>query len=148
MNELHKTKLARMDTQSNLQVLTHLHKDKIYILEYFLENRICTNIYRGVKTHMAFIVKYGKIVASASNKFGNRSLGCGYSDKTIHAEKNVIKALGNIAEMRGCDMYIIRAGCGVSNKTFYDSKPCCECERFLEKCRREYGLRNVYYTIG
>lgn len=146
MNNDYNVKFVRIDNQSNIQILTNLHKNKIRIIEYFLQNRICTNIYRGVKTHMALIVRYGKIIASACNKFGNRSLGCGYSNRTIHAEKNVVKTLGNIYELRDCDMYIIRTGVGVSDTTFYDSKPCCECVRFLEKCRREYGLRNIYYT--
>lgn len=138
-------KFIRIDEQFNKQELLP-HKFQIAILDHFIENRLCTDVYSGVKTVMAYIVCRGKIIAGATNKFGDRSSGSGYSDRTIHAEKNVVKAVGNLARLRGCDMYIVRAGRGWSDTTFFDSRPCPECERFLEKCQREYGLKKVYYT--
>ncbi len=140
-------KFVRIDEQFNKQVLLP-HKFQKGILDTFIENRLCTNVYSGVKTVMAYLVCRGKIIASATNKFGDRSSGCGYSDRTIHAEKNVVKSAGNLARLRGCDMYIIRAGRGWADREFFDSHPCPECIRFLEKCQREYGLKKVYYTIS
>ena len=69
-----------------------------------------------------------------------------YSDYTIHAEKNVVKHLGDYSKMKGSDMYVMRRGRGENNTTLMNSKPCPDCELFLQKCMRKYGLRNVYYT--
>ena len=33
-----------------------------------------------------------------------------------------------------------------STANFINSKPCCDCECFLNKCMNKYGLKNVYYT--
>ena len=48
--------------------------------------------------------------------------------------------------MKGADMYVMRRGRGENNTTLMNSKPCPDCELFLQKCMRKYGLRNVYYT--
>jgi hypothetical protein len=94
--------------------------------------------------HVAVLVKRGKILAFANNKNGSRSSGSGYSERSIHAERHVVKRLGNIQELRGADMYIMRiskGGCRLQ-----PSMPCPECQLFLEKCVREYGLRRIYFT--
>ena len=98
----------------------------------------CTSV------HIAVIVYRGKIIAEATNKVGSRSRGCGYSDYTIHAERNVIKQLGDLSKLRGADLYVMRQG--RSEQKFVNSKPCADCSYFLSKCMREYGLKNVYYT--
>ncbi len=85
----------------------------------------------------------------AFNKNGNRSLGSGYSDFSIHAEKNAVKELGDISKLRGADMYVMRISASRTNTTskkFMNSKPCPACDMFLRKCMKEYGLNNVYYT--
>ncbi len=93
---------------------------------------------------MAVIVKRGKIIETATNRIGSRSKGCGYSDITIHAERAVVKKLGDISKLRGCTMYVWRIGFA----EFYPmtSAPCHDCQIFLNKCIRQYGLRAVYYT--
>ena len=100
--------------------------------------------------HIAVIVgRGGKILAAATNKSGTRSRGSGYSDYTIHAEKNAIKQLGDISKLRGADMYVMRISSDREKEgleKFMCSKPCRDCTLFLEKCMREYGLKNVYYT--
>lgn len=99
--------------------------------------------------HVAILVKRGKILAHASNRIGSRSRGAGYSENTIHAERNVVKHLGHVSQMRGADMYIMRIS---KNKKlsgfeqFMGSEPCPSCRVFLEKCIQEYGLKNVFYT--
>jgi hypothetical protein len=62
----------------------------------------CTSI------HIAAIVLRGKIIAEATNKLGSRSRGCGYSNYTIHAEKNVIKELGDISKLRGAPRKVLQ----------------------------------------
>ena len=92
--------------------------------------------------HFAAIVKRGKVLATAQNRIGTRSKGSGYSYQTIHAERAVVKRLGDISKLRGATLCVWR----VSNLNILPSKPCSECQIFLEKCMREYGLRAVYYT--
>ena len=96
--------------------------------------------------HLAVIVYKGKVIAEATNKVGSRSKGCGYSNYTIHAEKNVVKILGDYTKLRDADMYVMRCGRGINSETFINSKPCSDCEYFLNKCMKKYGLKNVYYT--
>lgn len=118
-------------------------------LEAFLAHPKTTNLrlVHNTHVHVAMIVKRGKILAQATNRIGSRSRGAGYSGLTIHAERNCIKQLGDISQLRGADMYIMRISRSAERPPeFMCSKPCCECEVFLGKCMREYGLKNVYYT--
>lgn len=96
--------------------------------------------------HIAILVLRGKIIAEATNRVGSRSKGAGYSHSTIHAEKNVVKELGDLSKLRDADMYVMRCGRGENKEKFINSKPCADCEYFLNKCMRKYGLKNVYYT--
>ena len=116
------------------------------IIEQFMDDPRTTRLRLSHNTsiHIAAIVLRGKIIAEATNRLGSRSKGCGYSNYTIHAEKNVIKQLGDLSKLRGADLYVMRQS--RNNSKFIDSKPCSDCAYFLEKCMREYGLNNVYYT--
>lgn len=96
--------------------------------------------------HIAVIVYRGKIIAEATNRLGSRSKGVGYSTYTIHAERNVVKKLGDYTKLKDSDMYVMRCGRGSNFGNFVNSKPCSECECFLNKCIKKYGLRNIYYT--
>ncbi len=117
-------------------------------LDAFLSDPRTTNLKFVHKTqmHVAILVKRGKVIAQATNRIGSRSKGVGFSDKTIHAERNCVRQLGDISQLRGADMYIMRVSKDSSNPEFMSSKPCHECEVFLEKCIREYGLKKVFYT--
>jgi len=117
------------------------------ILDAFLADPRRTRLAEKHRTsvHMAVIVKRGQILAQATNELGSRSRGSGYSKFTIHAEKNVVKKLGDISKMRGADLYVMRVS-RTEEPTHMTSKPCHECECFLQKCMRVYGLKNVYYT--
>jgi hypothetical protein len=57
----------------------------------------------------------------------------------------VVKVLGDVHKLRGADMYVMRFS-RTENIEFVRSTPCPACMIFLEKCMREYGLKNVYYT--
>lgn len=99
--------------------------------------------------HLAVLVKRGNVIASARNRYGTRSRGSGFSRSSLHAEKNVVKELGDISQIRGADMYVMRFSKNHAlegYERFRPSKPCPSCKLFLEKCMREYGLKNVYYT--
>ena len=117
-------------------------------LEDFLAHPRTTNLrlIHRTQIHVAMIVKRGKILAQASNRIGSRQKGIGYSDKTIHAERNCIKQLGDLTQLRGADLYVMRISKSPEKPEFLSSKPCHECEVFLTKCMREYGLKNVYFT--
>ena len=129
------------------------HKIQTSILEEFLSDPRTTSLIECDKArisfHFAVVVLRGNILATATNRNGSRSSGSGYSDHSIHAEKNVVKKLGDISKLRGADLYVMRIGKdnknGKGNKLM-TSKPCDECQLFLEKCMREYGLKNVYFT--
>jgi len=94
--------------------------------------------------HIALIVKRNKIISIAYNQVGTRESGCGYSDYTIHAERNAIKQVGDFNKLNGASLYVVR----ISNQdNILNSTPCHGCKVLLEKCQKNYGLRNVYYSI-
>jgi len=93
--------------------------------------------------HQAMITKRNKILAIAHNSVGSRSSGCGYSDQTIHAERAVVKNLGDLSQLRGATLYVYRFN---ALGKLRDSKPCHDCQLFLEKCIEKYGLRKVIYS--
>ena len=93
--------------------------------------------------HQAMIVKRNKILAVSHNSLGSRSRGCGYSDQTIHAERAVVKNLGDYSQLKDAVLYVYRYN---THGELRDSKPCSDCQIFLEKCIREYGLRKVVYS--
>ncbi len=93
--------------------------------------------------HVAFVFCRGKIVASAVNAVGSRSRGCGYSDRTIHAERAVIKKIGDVSLLRGAILAVIRIR---NDGTVGCSFPCESCRAHLHKCIKEHGLRTVYYS--
>ena len=129
--------------------MTHLTQSGI--LQQFIDDprtaRLRDRHYAHI--HMAVIVKRGQILAEATNNYGSRSRGSGYSKSSIHAERNVIKQLGDISKLRDADMYVMRFTRDRElhkEGVFLNSEPCTGCMVFLEKCMREYGLKNVYYT--
>lgn len=93
--------------------------------------------------HSATLLLRGKLLATARNSIGSRSRGCGYSDQTIHAERAVVKRLGDLSQLNGCVLIVIRVN---KQGDVLGSKPCAGCQKFLEKCMREYGLRKVLYS--
>jgi Cytidine and deoxycytidylate deaminase zinc-binding region len=126
---------------------TELHRAQSWIFEKFLEDprTMTMRMKHRASLHRAVIVKRGQIIAEATNNYGSRSRGSGYSRSSIHAEKNVVKVLGDVHKLRGADMYVMRFS-RTANIEFVRSTPCPACMIFLEKCMREYGLKNVYYT--
>lgn len=96
------------------------------------------------KLHIAVLVKNKKIIETATNFLGSRSSGCGYDNRSIHAERALLKKLGNNNRMNGATMIVIRLTQGTNQLS--NSKPCEGCKPHLDKCMRLYGLRHVYYS--
>ena len=128
-----------------------MKQSDIKLLDQIISNSRTVNLRYAhfASIHVATLIKRGKIIAQATNGFGSRSRGSGYSNSSIHAEKNVIKQLGNIHDLRGADMYIVRISRDPRLEgldQFVKSNPCPQCMTFLEKCIKEYGLKNIYYA--
>lgn len=110
-----------------------------------IQNRRPTVLPNNVQHfHQAMITKRNKILAISHNILGSRSRGCGFSDQTMHAEKSVVKKLGDFSQLNGAVLYVYRYN---AHGELRDSKPCSDCQRFLEKCMSEYGLRKVVYSM-
>ncbi len=93
---------------------------------------------------MAFLFgRGGKLISMAVNKIGTRSMGAGYSDCSLHAERAVLKRIGDTTKLFGLTMVVVRI---TSQGDLAGSKPCQECQRHLEKCMRVHGLQKVYYS--
>ena len=76
-----------------MQYMADLHLTQMAIFQKFLEDPRTINLRmkHTASLHRAVLVKRGKIIADATNNYGNRSRGSGYSQSSIHAEKNVVK---------------------------------------------------------
>ena len=97
------------------------------------------------QAHIAVIIKRGKILEVASNSIGSRSKGCGYQERTIHAERAVIKKVGDMTKLSGATLVVIRVMRGTGEVG--NSEPCHSCRCHLEKCMRQHGLRQVFYSV-
>ena len=93
--------------------------------------------------HYAQLIQRNKVIAFARNTIGSRSRGCGWSDRTLHAERAVVKSLGDVSQLRGCVLTVVRLN--KQSEIMY-SKPCASCVKFLEKCIKKYGLLKVLYA--
>jgi hypothetical protein len=96
------------------------------------------------KLHIAVVIKRGKVMEVAANKVGSRSQGCGYDHFTIHAERAVLKKIGDVSKLEGAIMVVVRIARGTGELA--NSEPCHSCRCHLEKCMKEYGLKSVYYS--
>jgi hypothetical protein len=111
-----------------------------------LVDSVKDSIHRRHKTHVHIAMIFGRgktLLGMAMNKVGSRSSGAGFSACMIHAERAVLKRVGDISKLKGATMVVIRIS---TTGELRNSKPCSECERHLLKCIREYGLRRVYYS--
>jgi hypothetical protein len=99
----------------------------------------------NTQAHIAILMKRGKVLEVASNAVGSRSRGSGYETRTIHAERAVIKKVGDLSKLDGAVLVVIRIMKGT--KEVGNSEPCHSCRCHLEKCMRRHGLRHVYYSV-
>ena len=54
-----------------------------------------------------------------------------------------MKRLGDLSQLRGCTLEVIRLN---KRNQVRNSQPCHNCELFLEKCMKKYGLAKVIYS--
>lgn len=97
----------------------------------------------NIQFHTATIRRRNKIIATSRNSVGTRSRGSGWDDQSLHAERAVVKRLGDISQLRGCTLEVIRLN---KSGEVRNSKPCANCEIFLQKCMKEYGLLKYVYS--
>ena len=94
--------------------------------------------------HIAFLYGRGGILLGMStNRIGSRSRGAGFSAFTIHAERNVLRMVGDTSMLRGATLVVVRVN---KRGQLLNSEPCHECRCHLHKAMRDYGLRRVYYS--
>lgn len=94
--------------------------------------------------HVALLYRRGKLLAWATNFLGSRTKGCGYDHLTIHAERAVLKKVGDTDKLAGAILIVVRIAKGT--REVAPSEPCHACRCHLEKCIRVYGLRSIYYS--
>jgi hypothetical protein len=103
-----------------------------------------TQVFRKTKTvHFAQIYRRNKLLVEARNTIGSRSKGSGYNDRSLHAELAVVKRLGDISQLRGCVLVVMRIN---RDGDVMNSEPCGACKTFLEKCIKQYGLLRYEHT--
>ena len=94
--------------------------------------------------HVAAIYGRGKtLLGLATNRVGSRSSGAGFSNQTIHAERAVMKAVGDISLLRGATLVVVRV---TKDGKTAGSAPCKECQAAIEAAMRKYGLRRVIHS--
>lgn len=94
--------------------------------------------------HYATLYRRGKEIATARNTIGSRCRGSGWSDHSLHAERAVVKRVGDISQLHGCTLVVVRVN---KQGEYLNSKPCDSCKKFLDKCIEKYGLRKVVYSV-
>ena len=94
--------------------------------------------------HVALLYRRGKLLAISTNLVGSRARGCGYDNCTIHAERAVMKKVGDTNKLLGATLIVIRIAKGTQETA--NSEPCHSCLCHLNKCIAQYGLRAVYYS--
>jgi hypothetical protein len=104
------------------------------------------SIHRAVgHEHVAILLSArGHVLEISKNRAGSRSQGCGWSDRSLHAERAVIKKLGNKELLRGSILIVVRLSKVPTH--FHGSAPCDDCRRSLQKHIREDKLKAVYYS--
>ena len=113
-----------------------------FVIEAYLEENVPSKKHT-THFHIAFLFLRGKLLAAATNQIGSRSRGSGYSNYTMHAERAVVKEIGDFSKIKDCTLVVIRLG---KNGELLNSKPCKECQPFLQKCKDVYGLGAVYHS--
>ncbi len=94
--------------------------------------------------HVAALYGRGKtLLGLATNRVGSRSSGAGFSNQTIHAERAVMKAVGDVSLLKGATLVVIRV---TKDGKTASSAPCKECQSAIEAAMRKYGLKRVVHS--
>lgn len=107
------------------------------------ENRFLTRAFelahqsRCTHRHGAVLVRGGRIIAQATNRYRNDPANVPWEGCQVHAEEAVLRMAGERA--RGAAIYVARVTPGGRASL---SKPCDRCQRALETA----GVKKVYWT--
>lgn len=127
-------------TLSNFTTMPKLSDYEVIAQEHAVRASKCMN----TSVHIAFLyARGGVLIAMATNRVGSRSRGAGYSKYTIHAERAVLKMVGDNTLLRGATMVVVRVG---KRGDLMNSMPCHECQCHLNKAIDKYKMRRVYYS--
>jgi hypothetical protein len=118
-------------------------KNVFVLRKLYNGNNMEYKAYHNTSLHYAEIYKRNKLMASSRNRIGSRSRGCGWSDQTLHAERAVVKRFGDVSQLHGCILIVMRIN---KQGEILGSEPCNDCKKFLGKCMKEYGLLKVIYS--
>lgn len=100
--------------------------------------------FKGQK-HGCVIVVGGRIIGRGYNSYKGINHS---SNRSTHAEMAALKSVRDKDQLKGADLYVVRIRYDKEKKLVVrNSKPCDKCFPKLLKCMRNYGLRNVYYSI-
>jgi hypothetical protein len=108
-------------------VQKHVHTDVLSHRGRYTSKHMTSN-------HVAILFKGRKIIGIGQNRLGGRN--------TIHAERDVIEAVGDTAKLRGATLVVIRIG----GHGLMNSAPCPACQCLIQKCMRAYGLRGCIHS--
>ncbi len=85
--------------------------------------------------HVALVFHKRRLLAIGQNLLGGRNM--------IHAEADAIRKVGDMSKLRGAVLVVIRIG---RDGEMRYSAPCHSCQCLIEKCKREYGLRDCIHS--
>jgi deoxycytidylate deaminase len=90
--------------------------------------------------HGALIVYKKTIISSGTNNYLLKS-----SKKySTHAEISAINKVKNKKQLSECEMYIVRIGPDKFNNMLKYSKPCINCQNYINK----YNIKKIYYSTN
>ncbi len=85
--------------------------------------------------HVALVFSKRRLIAIGQNLLGGRNM--------IHAEADAIRKVGDLSKLRGAVLVVIRIG---RTGDIRYSAPCHSCQCLIDKCKREYGLRECLHS--
>jgi hypothetical protein len=97
-------------------------------------NRYTTK-HQRTSCHVALVFHKRRLIAIGQNLLGGRNM--------IHAEADVIRKVGDLSKLRGAVLVVIRIG---RTGDIRYSAPCHACQCLIDKCKREYGLRECIHS--
>jgi hypothetical protein len=84
---------------------------------------------------VALVFHKRRLIAIGQNLLGGRNM--------IHAEADAIRKVGDFSKLRGAVLVVIRIG---RTGDIRYSAPCHSCQCLIDKCKREYGLRECIHS--